>query len=659
MATFIKTENFNKIVTDKEEWNFKVPHDGLCIILISARCKNWLQNAQRLFSDDDLAIQVDDYLFSEIQGKKQEFSGAGNWNGNELKDASKRILFILPLKEGTHQIKFWVGGKPFLETVEIYLIDSLNKEITLNNSFFVGKNPKSLFIDVGFKNIPIINLLVRARANKESKLGLKIDNKIQINPNKRRNKNWYWYGKELQNDVKEFQIKDFASSDVHWLSFRGFASPIIEEIRIETISEKQRYKIGRVKLHRDITLSKVANLRSTASDEQNKILAEMYDGEEVEIINERAEGKQVDYYSNIWHEIVYNGIQGFILSTFIEIEGQERERVIDLIKESCNRVGVDSNIMLAIAACESRFKPFATSGRDRIGIFQLGEDAAKDMGIMDRFDMYQNIEAGVKYYQWIEKQIIGRGNVFERRLIAWHSGIKYVLHTAKVNYDELPFPNEARKFVKNVNENLKQKDWNNIIWLSVVLLLMGIFGFLWSRPNVTIGLLSNSGILITDSHESDFFDNSEKLRPTGDVLVFNHDYNKIENIEVSELKDRRGIPYTKFAYESGQGKFEEVLDGYLSNAAWINFDYARKVFWIEREIGRYLMSTFYIPKDGAFKQIKFLYANGQSKNEISNPFEIQFIGKTINLKEVGGEMYQQPIVRNYRYDYQNNMFMEN
>lgn len=659
MTTLVKTENFNKVVTDQEKWDFGVSHDGLYIISISARCKNWSQNAQRLFSDDDLAVQIDNYLFYEIRGKKREFSGAGNWNGNELKDEGKHVLFILPLQEGSHQIKFLVDGKPFLETVEIFEVDSSNKEVILEKSFFERKNSYSLFVDIGFKNIPIVNLLVKARANKESKLGLKIDNKIQTNSRKRRNKNWYWYGKELQGNVKEFRTKDFAPSDIHWLSFRGFTDPVIEEIKIVTIPEKQRYKIGRVKLYKDITLSKAANLRSTASNKQNEILAEMRDGEEVEIVNERIEGKQVDYYSNIWHDIIYNGIRGFVLSTFIEIEGQERERAVDLIKDRCNKLGIDSNIMLAIAACESRFKLFAISDRDRMGIFQLGPGAAEDMGVTDRYDMYQNVEGGVKYYRWIEGQIVGRGNILERRLIAWHSGIKYVLNKPKVDYDELPFPAEARKFVKNVNENLRQKDWKNIIWLSTAILLVGVSGLWRGKLNVDINLLSNVSSLVSNHQGLSFFGNGEELRSTGDALIFNHHYDEIKNIEVSELKDGRGIPYTKFTYESQQGKFEEILDGYLSNAAWINFDYARKAFWIEREMGRYLMSTFYISKNGKFKQIKFLYNNRQSKSEIGNPFEIQFISKTISLKENVGEMYQPSVVRNYYYDYLDNVFIEN
>ncbi len=106
MLQKIQVENFNRIIRDQEKHDFNIDADGVYLILFAARCKNWLQNFRRLFNDDDLALQIDDYLFAEIGGKKREFSSAGSWNGNELKGKTKDVFIILPLKKSTHTIKF-------------------------------------------------------------------------------------------------------------------------------------------------------------------------------------------------------------------------------------------------------------------------------------------------------------------------------------------------------------------------------------------------------------------------------------------------------------------------------------------------------------------------------------------------------------------------
>ena len=119
MTRSITSEVFDRVVKDQEVWDFKVEKNGVYAISVSAKCKNWSQNFRRLFNDDDLAVQIDDYLFAEMKGKKREFASPGSWNGNEIKNNSKTVLFILPLRSGSHKITFWVGGQPFVEEIKI------------------------------------------------------------------------------------------------------------------------------------------------------------------------------------------------------------------------------------------------------------------------------------------------------------------------------------------------------------------------------------------------------------------------------------------------------------------------------------------------------------------------------------------------------------
>lgn len=468
MLQKILSENFERTINDQEEYDFTIDADGVYSIIFSARCKNWLQNFRRLFDDDNLALQIDNYLFAEVKGKKREFSSAGSWNGNELKNKTKEVSVILPLKKGVHAIKFWAGGQPFFKKVEIYKIGiSGGEKINLAKSDFAKFDG---FGDVIFKNLTVGDLTIKARAEKGDRLELRVDGRTQLNSKYKRYAKWFWYGQELQGAEKEYKGPYCLGVDVHSLEFRGQGQPTIESISFAIQDKLLKFKIGKVKLYEDIIISDLANLRSTPHLKNNQILAQLKNGDEVEILEERVEGDYYEGYSEIWHEIIYQDKKGFILSSFVEIEGQEREKIIDLIKEKCWQYGADANIMLAIAARESHFKPFARSSEPRYGIFQLGADAMADVKINDSYDFFQNIDGGIRYYKIIEKQFTGRGDILKWRLIAWHDGPTVTRKKKTINYDELS--SETKSFLKNVLANMEKRDWFHIISLPLSILIV-------------------------------------------------------------------------------------------------------------------------------------------------------------------------------------------
>ncbi|MDO8592516.1 MAG: hypothetical protein Q7R92_01920 [bacterium] len=58
----VKLENLPGAVANQDWRLFTVETDGLYVITITARCKNWRQNLFKLrFGDDDLAVQIDDF----------------------------------------------------------------------------------------------------------------------------------------------------------------------------------------------------------------------------------------------------------------------------------------------------------------------------------------------------------------------------------------------------------------------------------------------------------------------------------------------------------------------------------------------------------------------------------------------------------------------
>ena len=104
-------------------------------------------------------------------------------------------------------------------------------------------------------------------------------------------------------------------------------------------------------------------------------------------------------------------------------DSRSERKIIDLIKAKCIEAGsADVNIMLAIAGVESHFKPYAVSYRGATGIFQLTEKQPSIRLNTDRLDWHQNISGGIRYFQELTKRFTKRGNVLEKRLIAWQSG---------------------------------------------------------------------------------------------------------------------------------------------------------------------------------------------------------------------------------------------
>lgn len=662
MLQKIQAENFNRIVGDQEKYDFNIDAGGVYLILFSARCKNWLQNFRRLFNDDDLAVQIDDYLLAEIKGKKREFSNAGSWDGNELKNRVKDILIVLPLKKGIHAIKFWVGERPFLEKIEIYKIDITgSREINLLRPDIEKFNG---FMDVIIKNLAVGDLTVKSRAEKNDKLELKVDGKIQSNPKYKRYAKWFWYGQELQGVLKEYKAPYRLEGGVHSLEFRGRGQPIIESIGFIIKNQALKFKVGKVRLYKDIIPSDLANLRSTPHLENNQILVKLKDGDEIEILNEKVVGDYYEAYSEIWHEVIYQDKRGFILSSFVEIEGQEREIIIDLIKEKCWQHGVDVNIMLAIAGVESHFKPYARSFSDRQGIFQLGIKAAEQTSVVDRYNFYQNIDGGVKYYKWIRDNVKGRGNILEKRLVAWHSGRDYVIGVDKINYEKLPYGKAARKFVRSVLENIKTRDWFRIILLPSIVII-GILGFWAGALHIenkisALVLFDFDSLPINAEYFSKAKNNLENLnlKATGENIIFNEKYEGIKKIIVRDLRDKDMNPYTEFVYWNDAGEFREILSGYFSNAAWIYFQASGHIFWIEREEGKYLPSTLYLPRDGRLIKIKFLESNGRVWDDRSGPFEIlNLVGPPIFREFKDGARCSRDI-KEYEFDFSDNSFKE-
>lgn len=510
----IQEKEFNKIVANREVYKFELTRDGIYLISIIARCKNWLQNFKRRFDDDDLAIELDNFPFYELQGKKKEFSSSASWNGNELRNTRKACHFITSLKGGTHEIRFIADAAPFLEKIEIYELNQNEyKTLILEKKLIPKSEEGKLTFDVIIKNIELENVGISASAENKDKLQLKIDGNIEENSTSKKYKIWYWIGSQLRGNKKDLRKNITPSQNLfHSLEFKGKGSPVIENI-VFSFKDVHFNKLGKVVLYKDITLSDNTYLRSKPSDERkDTIIAELKNGDTIEILGEMVTGKLVPAKSYIWHKVKYQQKEGYVFSSFVEIEGQGREIVIEKIKSKAKELNVDANLVLALAGCESRYKPYAASRpADEIdsegitiaakGIFQLTTPAIKQLRevlrdtqyyyvVEDTFNIDQNIEAGIRYIKWLyDTYYKGVSQSTEKLIAAYNQGHYYFPPHKPLDYSTLPTKEkqeEAKQLVARVVLNKERRNWFSIVLPIVLAILAGI---------PILGILQNNNFL--------------------------------------------------------------------------------------------------------------------------------------------------------------------
>lgn len=81
----------------------------------------------------------------------------------------------------------------------------------------------------------------------------------------------------------------------------------------------------------------------------------------------------------------------------------------DLLRDACDRFGVDFALAKAIIRAESAFDPFAVSAKGAQGLMQLMPETARMQGVAHVFRPADNIEGGVRHLRQLLDRY--RGNV--------------------------------------------------------------------------------------------------------------------------------------------------------------------------------------------------------------------------------------------------------
>lgn len=606
---------YPKIIKKQYKRAFQVSKDGLYAIEITARCKNWWQNKLRLFDDDDLRVEIDGIKFPKLYPKKRRlFNGPADWNGNKLKNLSKTNIFIIYLSKGSHTLQFYSNQKPVLEKIDVrsFTKNLIKKELQAEDG---NRRP---WITVILANLPLNNLSITAsaqegKAHEKNKrdgddIKLIINGQIQKNTKSKSYKYWYWRGKIIKGRPKIFLKKLNFESAIHYIELWADRMPTLQNIELEIDKNEFFIKLGKVVLYKDIIESDFVNLRSEPEISEKKgkkdnIIAQLKDGDKVEIIEEIIESDDyVQNKSNIWHKIKYYDKIGYILSSFVESEGQERKVIIEKIKQKVKEFNLDDkDVLLALAGCESRYKPYAVSHSGAKGIFQLTTIAiyqikkATGFEIKENevFNVDKNIEGGIRYYKWLRDTYYkGVKQELEKTITAWNTGQKYVPADSHLDFKRIPAGKreEAQKLLNCVIKNKKRKKWYQI--------LAGALGI--------ISLLIITGIF---THNSVL-----QIKSIGETkFKFYEPSSYVDIIEVSTI-DRGPLGWeTIVKFTTNEGSYYREYPGYLENAYLFGFDFHDpKELFLVREEGQHILTTIlrYNETKNEYHPIDFIDKNG-------------------------------------------------
>ena len=134
------------------------------------------------------------------------------------------------------------------------------------------------------------------------------------------------------------------------------------------------------------------------------------------------------------------------------------EYIHDVAKGASREYGIEipTNLVKSIIKQESGFNPKATSKAGAEGLMQLMPNTAKEMGVFDSMNPFQNLKGGVRYFGKMLKNYSGN---IQKALAAYNAGPQAVN-----KYGGIPPYKETQNYVESImtdylaRENYKPVD---------------------------------------------------------------------------------------------------------------------------------------------------------------------------------------------------------
>lgn len=244
----LKKEKLNFTIKSSQDYSFEVSENGIYLIEIVASAKSWWQNLKSFksfFQDDDLAVKTDDFDFPKLNGRRGFFDGEAAWNGNNLKGLSKTNIFLINLEKGKHTLHFLADQRPSLESVAIFKINETEINYLPKENNPAQNGNRRQWLTIIPVNVALKNLSIQAIAKNypqdrnDDDIKIIIDGSIQKNESDKSHKNWYWCGRILNGQKKEFNRELNLENGLHYIELWADKSPVLSFIKIALSSQEQ------------------------------------------------------------------------------------------------------------------------------------------------------------------------------------------------------------------------------------------------------------------------------------------------------------------------------------------------------------------------------------------------------------------------------------
>jgi len=243
----MRKDNLNKTIETKFVYNFDVLEQGLYLIEIIASARSWWQNLigfNSFFNDDDLAVKIDNVEFPKLNNRRGLFDGEAAWNGNNLKGLSKTDVIIVNLSKGNHALNFLADQSPIVKSVNIFKNEK--EKVTYaptENNPSQGGNRRQ-WMTIVLANLSLKNISIKATATKkefdDEDIKIIIDGKIKTNNDTKWHKNWYWCGRILRGQEKDFSQDLNFPKGLHYIELWADKTPEIKNLMINLGKDDQK-----------------------------------------------------------------------------------------------------------------------------------------------------------------------------------------------------------------------------------------------------------------------------------------------------------------------------------------------------------------------------------------------------------------------------------
>lgn len=116
---------------------------------------------------------------------------------------------------------------------------------------------------------------------------------------------------------------------------------------------------------------------------------------------------------------------------------------LNLIRQYSGKHNLREDLVIAVIRAESNFNPNAVSHKGAVGLMQLMPATAAQYGVADRFNIDQNLDAGIKHLKYLYERY---NQDIPLTLAAYNAG-----EEAVKKYGGVPPFRETREYIRRIN----------------------------------------------------------------------------------------------------------------------------------------------------------------------------------------------------------------